>query len=1241
MSGEGSNVFNSSNQIIFYSQKIKSEYTSKNVYWLKYDETKKSKRFDNINSEDASLKDKMLSSVQLNRYMSHTVIEKDEALEINSGNFLSIKGMRWIYDKISSKQRTSMDFDLPNLIVDKQNIDFGLRFFNISDGFKKCSVKVFINKIGPFEFKINKETDEFFTMQLPLELFKEKGNTIELEYLASEDKSKGESVVYFDNFEITYPRKLILENDLMTFQTNVETSSTTRTYTIQNPHNKSVYIFDVTEKQNPKIISDCISQNNEIKILVNGTGTRDIIILSSANKQLKPESIKKIKQSKDITFNKENGADYIIVYHEKFSDAIKPLIDFKNSQGLKVYSADVETLYDKYTCGIESPFAIKKFLNDAFRQWENPKPTYVLLVGDCTSDYLGEARNNVINYVPGYSMIADVKFIQDRWTCDNWFTYLTPDDFYPDLLIGRISVNNLEDATNAINKIIHYQQDSIMNSWHKNIGFVCDNGSFEIDVERLINEYTPNAYQSTLISLSKMPWEDNFYLPQETVNEEKAKVSPQTTKMILDYFNSGSAMTFFFGHGSPNIWTDERIWFGGDSENSDNLLLENYDRLPFIVNMTCNSGAIDYPVPKWNICISEDMLRVKNGGAVALYVPSGPGSPSSHFILAREVLNGVFKENLRGLGEITLYAQINYLAQDTLKDTAKMYICLGDPSLNLKINSSKAVVSLNKENTLWDRDDDIEINISCNKITNGSAEVSLFDPEKIKFGNTKEIPVINGSGKTSFKIPAKSKKGRWHFNVYVKSQNNDWEASGGTSFINDIPYATFKKNEYSQKRMNLRDPKAIVSATLYNPSSLNIDKLPIEIYINNKLIETRYISLNSKEEKIIESEIILDEPFNKLLFKLPQYNFSSDPTIEIVTENAIYLPYLIAENKSEIIISQDEITWQIINNQESHQLKLTVPIYNVGSNHQSNMTLYLKDSKGAIIEETKKTIPPIGSGAKQEFSFLIEKEFSILKSEKYHIKIDKSPPDKDLKINDAFFEYSPMNLPDLAINSLKTHIIPASPTEGYTVFVNVAINNMGKTPARNFSVGVYTERPNLGSKLPETIKSMGSENNFTIPYLAPDSSIERVFRWDPINNLDIKKIWILANPTQTIIERDFINNYHSIDIKVLKKGKLKSLGIKMKEQTADELTKHEATLQAKFINEGETPLHKVFVVFFSQKEQNPTTEIGRLFFDEVEPNVPKTAEIKWKYEPNVSYKPSFQIYLKGSLQRISSVETKE
>jgi hypothetical protein len=123
-----------------------------------------------------------------------------------------------------------------------------------------------------------------------------------------------------------------------------------------------------------------------------------------------------------------------------------------------------------------------------------------------------------------------------------------------------------------------------------------------------------------------------------------------------------------------------------------------------------------------------------------------------------------------------------------------------------------------------------------------------------------------------------------------------------------------------------------------------------------------------------------------------------------------------------------------------------------------------------------------------------------------------------------------------------------------------------------------------------------------------------------------------------MLEKSFSNNKCSLPLKVLKKGNLRAIGIGMKKQTNEEIQNKEAILQATFINDGEVPLHKVYVVFFSQKEQTQENEIGRVLIDEINPKTPITAEIKWKYEPGISYQPSFQLFLKGSLQRVSSVE---
>ena len=101
--------------------------------------------------------------------------------------------------------------------------------------------------------------------------------------------------------------------------------------------------------------------------------------------------------------------------------------------------------------------------------------------------------------------------------------------------------------------------------------------------------------------------------------------------------------------------------------------------------MTCNSGAIDYPLTPWNICITEDMMRVKDGGAIACFVPSGPGITSLHREMSKSLGRAIFDCGLRGFGELTTLAKAQYALAGTYDDMIFMYHLLGDPVASLQL----------------------------------------------------------------------------------------------------------------------------------------------------------------------------------------------------------------------------------------------------------------------------------------------------------------------------------------------------------------------------------------------------------------------------------------------------------------------------------------------------------------------------------------------------------------------------
>ncbi len=81
-----------------------------------------------------------------------------------------------------------------------------------------------------------------------------------------------------------------------------------------------------------------------------------------------------------------NGADYILITHPDFYDAVQPLADYRHGQGLRVKRIDVQDVYDEFNAGLADPEAIRSFLEYAYTNWQAPAPAYVVLVGDGNVD---------------------------------------------------------------------------------------------------------------------------------------------------------------------------------------------------------------------------------------------------------------------------------------------------------------------------------------------------------------------------------------------------------------------------------------------------------------------------------------------------------------------------------------------------------------------------------------------------------------------------------------------------------------------------------------------------------------------------------------------------------------------------------------------------------------------------------------------------------------------------------------
>jgi len=349
------------------------------------------------------------------------------------------------------------------------------------------------------------------------------------------------------------------------------------------------------------------------------------------------------------------GADYLVLAHSDFIPALAPLITLRQSQGLSVGVVDVRAVYDAHD-GRPTPEAIRAYLANAYANW-NPRPTYVLLVGDGTYDPKHYRANSSATFIPPY--LADVDPRAGETAADNRYVTLDGGDALPDMLIGRLPVNTLAEAQTVVDKIVQYETRPFPGGWNSNVVFVADNpdtaGDFAAESAALAAAYIASPFTAWPI-----------YYPSPTTPAESFHQD------ILSRWNSGAGLILFNGHASDLQWAAERLFHRDDAP-----ALSNGPRLPVVAEMTCFTGS--FHVPDY-ATLDETLLRHPDGGAVAVWGATGLGVATGHTHLANGFLASLYQQGQAGLGAAALAGKLNLAQSGNYPDLLDTYMLFGDPA---------------------------------------------------------------------------------------------------------------------------------------------------------------------------------------------------------------------------------------------------------------------------------------------------------------------------------------------------------------------------------------------------------------------------------------------------------------------------------------------------------------------------------------------------------------------------------
>jgi hypothetical protein len=1218
---------------MFFGTGNSSVFSTRNSYWLYADTSHPRTDF------QTELADAATTLVEpATTFPGKLLLEEDRQVLTKNDQFLTIKDSRWIWQKLTTDTQFTRPFDMPVMAPMQRDLPAKLKLYIVAPG-EKLSLRVKINDFSPEPLLITSNHADELNFRIPMSALHPTSNTLRVQLeqgltTASAVAAREQPEIYFDSFELDYPKTYSLAELPFRFSSpstalapgeEPNTRSRNVDYRIAGiPADARFALFQITNPVSPILVKASLKPSRRFRepselAFRAFEDTSNQYILSSAQAAT-TVALSLVAPEPDL-LSSENSGDYIIIAYRDFIPAIKEFAEWKKTQGYSPRIVDVEHIYDQFSYGQETPEAIKSFLRLAATSWRGSKnntaASFVLHVGDCTSAYRNQFRNNVVNYVPSYTVGS-----ADRFASDNWFATFCGDDLLADSLIGRFSVNSTGDLENLLKKQYIYRARPGRGPWVNTLGFVADHSEFESALQQVMTQSVPSRFFVKRILMAEEPWVDNYYFPSEIADAKRAKVSPATTRKIRDLFDSGAAIITYFGHGSPNVWSNERIWFGGDSENSDNLMLNNTDRLPLVMTMTCNTGAIDYPMPRWNVTISEDMMRIANGGAIACYVPSGPGITAQHERYTLNINRALLRENVKPLQAALTLGTWRYLLEKQPTELAKMFILLGDPTLDLVLPDFADYSPLKKA-TISDREIRVPLPGAASE-SGGYYQVSAEAPD---FFATDVQPFKKGEAELAIPDFETGQHEAFHVSIMADPHNRD----GSRSFFRPVQLGS----DIRVRSAARTTPGAVFPGQQINYAIQirNGSELPIRA--------GRLLLLNSQGDTCDSTEFTLlpEEQTSATLSLEAKPGINKPQIAQIVrgTTQTLQLPEnsdltfatvaTAAASAPRAVLDSGSVHVQYYGETRSPVAAVSVRVYNQLPGSLTDAEISLADSLGK--PQATAPIPPILPGSNA--SVLLRTDLTSATSSRFSLCVDRGLPNASSEVP---ITLSRQDLPDLAIEPNGIKVSTTSPTDGETIFFDIEVRNSGNSRADYVRVDGFDGVGSTSQKIESRIPAVSS-----IPSLGAGESHLFHLRWDPFRNAGQHQLLFRVESDGSSAELNPADNVQILPLKVLTKYDLHPAGIEPR-VTPEDIRKRQIELIAKIENRGESPAHGVKVVFWPTPDRrDPSASIGEAVIDEIPAKSVGKALLIYKLKPGEesrSFQPSYRAFLKGSLQRIAS-----
>jgi hypothetical protein len=267
-------------------------------------------------------------------------------------------------------------------------------------------------------------------------------------------------------------------------------------------------------------------------------------------------------------------------------------------------------------------------------------------------------------------------------------------DPLPDLLLGRLPVKSAAELSALASKIVGYETGPLDLSWRSRAVYIADNYRDSNGNVDGAGDFAAFADASAALQPAGVDTRRMYYDPSPSSagvpwrEPDALRAHERTVAMLSD----GAGLVNYVGHSHEWQWavTDPSATPSYLLGLYDPDALTNGDKLPIVLEMTCLTSA--FQTPAYSGTTIDERLLLSQGGAVAIWGPTGLGVAHGHDALQRGFYQALWAApplsapvgSLAAAGYLELFSH-----GSCCQDALATFALLGDPLTPARVQAAQ------------------------------------------------------------------------------------------------------------------------------------------------------------------------------------------------------------------------------------------------------------------------------------------------------------------------------------------------------------------------------------------------------------------------------------------------------------------------------------------------------------------------------------------------------------------------